>query len=364
LIPRRAPLIITGVTSIERVRRVIRGEPVDHLPAQPMAMIFAARHAGIPFIDYTRDGRKMAEAQLKLVEDFGLDCLLTCSDPAREVIDIAGDGSVDWFPDQGPVINEARAALADKSRLREFRIPDPLGGGRMQDRVQSIEIMRRAAGPGMSIVGWVEGPLALAAELRGVNTIMLDFLDDPDFARELLAFCADVAIAYAPAQIAAGADTIGMSDAAASLIGPRLYEEFLWPEQRRVFEALRQRHPDVIRRQHMCGRTDALFGKMAELPVDIYEIDFPADLQLARAKLGAHRVMAGNVSTITDLFEGTPDRVYAACRRCHEISGPFHIVGAGCEISPLTPPENLRAMLAYAREHRPGDAAHGDGGHG
>jgi MtaA/CmuA family methyltransferase len=343
------------MTSIERVRRVLRGEAVDRLPAQPMAMMFSARHAGIPFIEYTKDGRKMAEAQLKLVADFGLDCLLTCSDPAREVIDIAGEGSVDWFTDQGPAINEDRAALADKLRLRTLQVPDPLGGGRMHDRVKSIELMRRAAGPGMSIVGWIEGPLALAAELRGLNTIMLDFIDDPPFAHDLLRFCADVAIAYAPAQIAAGADTIGMSDAAAGLIGPALYEEFLWAEQMRVLETLRSQHPDVLRRQHMCGRIDRLYPKMAELPVDIYEIDFPANLPLAREQLGPTRVLAGNVSTITDLFEGTPERVYEACRRCHEICGRYFIVGAGCEISPLTPPENLRAMIAYAADHRPED---------
>ena len=341
------------MTSISRVRRVIRGESVDRLPAQPMAMMFAARHAGMPFIDYTKDGRKMAEAQLKFVTDFGLDCLLTCSDPAREVIDIAGDGSVDWFTDQGPAINEGRAALAEKTQLRTFQVPDPLSGGRMHDRVKSIELMRQAAGPGMSIVGWIEGPLALAAELRGINAIMLDFFDDPAFAHDLLTFCADVAISYAPVQIAAGADTIGMSDAAASLIGPRLYAEFLWPEQRRVLESLRHNYPDVIRRLHMCGCTDPLVPKMRELPVDIYEIDFPADLKHARTSLGPDRVIAGNVSTITDLFEGTPEKVYEACRRCHQICGRFHIVGAGCEISPRTPPENLRAMMAYARDHRP-----------
>lgn len=343
------------MTSIELVRRVVRGEPVDRLPAQPMAMMFAARHAGLTFLDYTRDGRNMARAQLKLVEDFGLDCLLTCSDPAREVCDIAGDGSVDWFVDQGPAINEERAALADKTRLLRFQVPDPLGGGRMHDRVTAIELMRRAAGPGMSIVGWVEGPLALAAELRGVNTIMLDFLDDPDFARDLLAFCADVAIAYAPAQIAAGADTIGMSDAAASLIGPRLYAEFVWPQQQRVLASLRSRHPDVLRRVHMCGRTDPLLPRMRDLDADLYEIDFPADLRAARLQLGASRTLAGNVSTITDLLQGTPEQVYEACRRCHRTCGPHFIVGAGCEISPFTPPENLRAMLAYARDHRPQD---------
>jgi MtaA/CmuA family methyltransferase len=338
---------------IERVRRTLRGEPVDHLPAQPMLMMFAARHAGIPFIDYTKDGRLMAEAQLKLAADFGIDCLLTCSDPAREVIDIAGDGSVDWFEDQGPAINEDRAALADTTLLRGFAIPDPLGDNRMHDRIKSIEIMRREAGPDMSIVGWVEGPLALAAELRGLNAIMLDFGDDPEFVRDLLAFCADVAIAYAPAQIAAGADTIGMSDAAASLIGPVLYGEFLWPEQKRVIDSIKTRHPEVLIRQHMCGNIDKLSPIMARLDVDIYEIDFPADLALVRSELGPSRNLAGNVSTITDLLEGTPEQVYEACRRCHEISGPHFIVSAGCEVSPLTPPENLRAMLAYAQDHRP-----------
>lgn len=341
------------MTSIERVRRAVRGEMVDHLPAQPMGMMFSARHAGIPFIDYTKDGRKMAEAQLKFAEDFGVDCLLTCSDPAREVIDIAGEGSVDWFVDQGPAINEERASLRDKLRFKTFKLPDPLGGGRMHDRVKSIEIMRREAGPDVSIVGWIEGPLALAAELRGLNTIMLDFGDDPQFARDLLRFTADVAIAYAPAQIEAGADTIGMSDAAAGLIGPKLYEEFLWAEQQRVFDSIKRRYPDVLLRQHMCGRIDTLYPKAAQLPVDIYEIDFPANLALARKLLGPTRTLAGNISTITDLLEGTPEQVYAACRRCHETCGRHFIVGAGCEISPLTPPENLRAMMAYAREHKP-----------
>lgn len=343
------------MTPLERVRSVIAGRPADRLPAQPMAMMFAARNAGMRFIDYTKDGQKMAAAQLKLAEDFGLDCLLTCSDPAREVIDIAGEGSIDWFDDQGPAINEDRAALADPARLLQFKVPDPVGGGRMHDRVKSIETMRDRAGPGMSIVGWVEGPLALAAELRGINGIMVDFIEEPAFVRDLLAFSADVAIAYAPAQIAAGADTIGMSDAAASLIGPKLYAEFVFPEQLRVLESLRAHHPGVIRRVHMCGRTDPLFAKMRELPADLYEIDFPANLAEARERIGADRVLAGNVSTITDMLQGTPEQVYEACRRCHRTCGPRYIVGAGCEISPLTPPENLRAMIAYARDHKPAD---------
>jgi MtaA/CmuA family methyltransferase len=319
-----------------------------------MVMTFAARHAGVPYIEYTRDGGTLAEAQLKVVRDFGIDCVLMCSDPAREVIDIAGDGSVKWFEDQGPAILEQQAALVDKARLNEFTVPDPHRKGRMQDRIHSIEICLRELGGETSIVGWVEGPLALAQELRGLNRIMTDIVDDPSFVHDLMDFTSEVAIAYAAAQIEAGADTIGMSDAAASMIGPRHYRDLVLPWQRRILQSIRDAHPEVIIRQHMCGNVARLIPDMATLPVDIYELDFPTNLDAARAGLGPDRVILGNVSTVTDLLEGTPEAVEAAAARCHETCGSFHIVGAGCEVSPRTPPENLRALIRYATQHQPG----------
>ena len=339
------------MTSLERVRATVAGKSVDHLAAQPMIMMFAAKNLGIPYIEATRDGRKLAAGQLKMVEEFGLDVLLTCSDPAREVVDIAGEDSVVWLPDQGPVIDEEKAALRETNRLKQFQVPDPLGGGRMHDRIKAIEIMRREVRDDVSVVGWVEGPLALAQELRGLNRIMTDFVDDPAFVHDLLDFTAAVAIRYADAQIAAGADTIGMSDAAASMMGPEYYREFLFPRQLRVLSHIKQHHPAVLTRLHMCGQTQPLIPQMKLLPVDIYELDFPVDLDRARADLGPNRVISGNVSTVTDLMTGTPDDVYRAAERCHRRSGRYHIVNSGCEVSPLTPPDNLRALVRYAKDH-------------
>ena len=338
------------MTSLERVRNTVAGKPVDHLACQPMLMMFPARYSGMKYIDLTRDGRLMAEAQLRVWHDFHVDCLLTCSDPAREVIDIAGEGSVEWYENQGPAIVEERAALKDMSRLKELRLPDLDPKGRMFDRIRAIEIMRREAGQETSVVGWVEGPLALSAELRGISRMMTDFIDNPEFARDLLHFCADVAILYADAQIASGADTIGMSDAAASMMGPTLYREFLHGEQMRVFNHIKQNHPEVMTRSHMCGRTTALAGDMRTLPADIYEIDFPANLAKVKAQLG-ERVISGNISTVTDMYEGTPERVYEAASKCHEVCGKYFIVACGCEVPPETPHENLRALVRYAAEH-------------
>jgi MtaA/CmuA family methyltransferase len=182
---------------------------------------------------------------------------------------------------------------------------------------------------------------------------MTDFLDDPVFIKDLLDFTAEVAVVYAEAEIQVGADTIGMSDAAASMMGPKYYSEFLFPRQLRVVESIRQAHPQVIVRLHMCGNTDPLIAQMKQLPVQIFELDSPTNLAAARACLGPDRVILGNVATITDMLEGNPEQVYEACGRCHKTCGKFHIVGTGCEMPPMTPDENLHAMVRYSREHGP-----------
>ena len=341
--------------SQERVRDLVGGEAVDRLPVQPLIMQLAARHAGIHYNDYVTDARRLAEAQMRLADDFGIDCLMTCSDPARELIDIAGDDdSVEWA-DSGPAIVESRAVLVDKARLATLQVPDPMAPGRMQERVRSIEIMREAAGSGASIVGWVEGPLALAAEMRGLSALMLDLYEDPGFLADLFDFTSQVAMAYWKPQVEAGADTIGMSDAAASMMSPQHYEQFVFPTQQRIVEDVKAQRPDVIVRLHMCGRTDDLLPTMRQLPVDIYELDFPVDLKHARDILGPDEVILGNISTVAEMLTGTPDEVYAAAAECHRICGPMHIVGTGCEVPPETPPENLHALVAYARDHAPAE---------
>ena len=179
---------------------------------------------------------------------------------------------------------------------------------------------------------------------------MTDFFDDPEFVRDLLHFCADVAMLYGDAQIAGGADTIGMSDAAAGMLGPTLYKEFVHGEQMRVYRHLKAHHPGVLTRSHMCGKTTALASAMNDLPVDIFEIDFPSELSKMKSHLKDH-VVSGNVSTITDMLEGTPGGVYQAAARCHSVCGKFFIVNCGCEVPPNSPPENLKALVRYSQEH-------------
>jgi MtaA/CmuA family methyltransferase len=333
------------MTSLARVQATIAGAPRDRPPVQPMLMTFAGKHAGIPFGDYCRNGELMAAAQLAVWRDFGLDILLTCSDPAREVIDLCGEDSVRWYPDQPPAIVETDAALKDKTRLQSLKMPD-VHAGRMGDRITAIRILRREAGDGACVVGWVEGALALAAELRGINALMTDFYDDPAFVHELLTFCADLSSHYAAAQVEAGADSIGMSDAAASLIGPAFYHDFLWSQQLRILQAAAA--TGAMTRVHMCGCTDDLLNDMARLPADVYELDFLSNMRLAVERLGTDRALCGNIDTISTMLEGGVAEVTAAAEVCHRLGGARLIISPGCEVAPLTPPENVRALVDFA----------------
>jgi uroporphyrinogen-III decarboxylase len=157
-----------------------------------------------------------------------------------------------------------------------------------------------------------------------------------------------VAIDYARVQIDAGADSIGMSDAAACLMGRGYYRRHLWPQQMRILGAIRDM--GAMARVHMCGCTNALLEDMRGLPADVVELDYMTDIAQARRVLGPHRAICGNVSTVDTLVRGSPDDVRAEAAACHRACGARHVVSPGCEVSPLTPPANIHALVAYARE--------------
>jgi MtaA/CmuA family methyltransferase len=311
-----------------------------------MLMTFAGKHAGIRFGDYCRSGERMAAAQLSVWRDFDLDILLTCSAPALEVVDLCGEASARWYPDQLPAIDEAHAALKDKALLARLGLPD-VHAGRMGDRIEAIRILGREAGPEGCVVGWVEGPLALAAELRGINALMTDFYDAPEFVHDLLAFCAVLSARYAEAQVDAGADSIGMSGAAASLIGPDFYRDFVCSQQQQILRSIVS--AEAMARVHMCGCTDALLQDMARLSADVFEVDFLTDLSLARQRLGAERTLCGNVDTISTMLEGDVGDVAEAARNCQATGGDRFIVAPGCEVAPFTPATNVHALVDFSK---------------
>jgi MtaA/CmuA family methyltransferase len=333
----------------ERVLALLDGRPVDRLPALPITMMLAADEIGAAYREYVSDYRVLAEAQVQTATRFDFDHVSAISDPCREAADLGAE--IQLFDAQPPAIVEARARLRDKRELRRLQVPDPLGGGRMHDRVKGIERLARDVGGRKLIEGWVEGPCAEAADLRGIHALMLDLSDDPGFVRELLEFTLEVALSFAGAQLDAGAELIGVGDAAASLVGPRLYGELVFPYQQRLVDGLHRRGARV--RLHVCGRTRRLLPWLGRLGVEILDLDWMVPLADARRLAGPRQVLLGNVDPVAVVRNGTPEDVTRELDRCHRAAGARYIVGAGCELVRDSPRANVRALVDYARTHRP-----------
>jgi MtaA/CmuA family methyltransferase len=322
------------------------GHPVDHLPVMPITMMYAADTAGVKYGDYARDHRVLVEAQLATAERFGFDYVSAISDPTREASDLGA--AVAWFENQPPAIDEAQALLTDKARLADLRMPD-LARGRMRDRLEAVRQLRERAGAHLLIEGWVEGPCAMAADLRGLSALMFDFADDPQFVTRLFEFVVAMEVEFARAQIAAGADLIGIGDAAASLIGPRRYEQWVLPFERRLVAGIREAGGRV--RLHICGNTRRLLPFMGRVGADLVDLDSPSPLDEARAAMGPRQTLLGNLDPVRAVRGGTPDSVSEAIAACYAGAGPRYIVGIGCEIARGTPEENVRALVEFARAH-------------
>ncbi|MBE3070327.1 MAG: uroporphyrinogen decarboxylase family protein [Planctomycetes bacterium] len=329
----------------ERVLAMMRGEAVDRLPLMPITMMFAADQAGVPYGRYVSDHRVLADAQCRTAERFDLDYVSCISDPAREAADLGA--AVRFFDDQPPAIDESRALLSDRATLATLRVPDPTAGGRMLDRIRAAALLKDRVGGSLIIEGWVEGPCAEGADLRGLNTLMYDFYDDPTFVRGLFGFTVEMELAFARAQIDAGADLIGVGDAASSLVGPHIYNEFVWPFQKQLIDGIRAMGRPV--RLHICGDTRLNLEAMGRLGADIVDLDYPVPLADARAKMGPRQVLLGNLHPVQAIRDGTPASIRDALVACLRDAGPRYIAGAGCEIPRGTPDANLRAMAEFVR---------------
>ncbi len=323
----------------QRVQAMLQGAAVDRPPLMPITMMFAADQLGVSYRRYATDHRALVDAQLLTAERFGFDYVSVISDPAREAADCGA--SVQYYDDHPPAIDETAALLADKGRLKTLCVPDP-GQGRMADRVQAAALFHEKVQGQLAIEGWIEGPCAEAADLRGINRLMLDFYDDPAFVRDLFEFALEMGLRFAKAQVEAGIDLIGVGDAAASLVGPQIHEEFVLPYEQRLVDGLHAMGTKV--RLHICGNTGRILAGMGRLKCAMLDIDWMVPLAKVRQVMGPDQVLAGNIDPVKTLRNGDPALVSAAIAACYREAGPRYIIAAGCEVPRDTPADNVRAL--------------------
>jgi len=336
------------MTGKDRVLNTMLGKTVDALANVAITMMKAAEEIGVPYRTYALDADAHVRGQMAVSRKYGIDHVSAISDPGVEAADLGAE--VIYREDAPPAIDDSRTLLADISRLHSLRLPDPWSSPRMRKRLEVVSRLKEHSVGEKAVEGWIEGPIAEACDLRGVSRIMIDFYDSPGFVRDLIAFVVDLEIAFGRAQVEAGPDYIGVGDAAASLIGPELYREFVWEAEKRYVAELHRLGVPV--RLHICGQIMPLLGMLAEVGADMVDLDSMVTVKDARKALGPAKCIAGNINPVADVRNGTPQLVTERLSACFKDAGETaYAVAAGCEIPRGTPPENLMALGRFAARH-------------
>ncbi len=158
-----------------------------------------------------------------------------------------------------------------------------------------------------------------AWSLRGMENLMLDFLDHADFVHELFRFIADCQIIQIEKALAYDIDAVHFGDDWGQQhglqMGPELWHRFIYPELKRMYSTVRNAGKYLS--IHSCGDVDELFGDLVEIGVNCFNPFQPEVMDVAtlmheyKGRLTFH----GGLSTQETLPHGTPDEVREETQR-------------------------------------------------
>lgn len=199
------------------------------------------------------------------------------------------------------------------------------------------------------VTAWCNAPLNVASQLIPMEELLVGTVTDPETVHALLERCLQYSINYVKYLADTGLDAISFGHAMASnnVISPQNYEEFALPYEKRLIEAIHRNGVRAI--THICGDIHRTIEKISTNGTDIIDVDTANDMPALREH--TTKVLRGNISPA--LFaNGTSEEVYeetARVVRSMKEGGQF-ILGSGCEITAVTPPENLHAFVRAGRE--------------
>lgn len=331
------------MNSLERMHEFLNGGAVDRLPFMPILMRFCAKHTQTPYRNFILNPAAHCDSNIRCANDFRSDWVNVMSDPYGELE--AYGAHIEYPEDSLPL--DHTVLIEDIARFESLPELD-LDHPRLRGRLEELRIFSETLGDTQVICGWVEGPVAEYCDLRSLGYGCLDFYDDPAAVRAALEKLHRNALRLAEAQVRAGANMIGIGDAACSQIGPELYREFAYPYE---CELVRHIHKlGALVKLHICGNTEAILPDMISTGADIIDVDhLVRDMAQFVPLLASRQALCGNLDPVGVIRDLPLDEIRRAARLALAQAPGKLILSGGCEITPDTPEAHLSALSDCCR---------------
>ncbi len=227
-------------------------------------------------------------------------------------------------------------------------IPDSLlEKGRIPTVLQATALLKNKTEGSLPLIVGIESPAALCSRLLGADNYLRQLLKSPDYIRECLEINTEACIEYANALFEEGVDAVCIPDGISGpdLLNLEIFDLLIKPAYRRFCKQVKG-----IKILHMCGNASPFLETLSECGFEGISVEEKVrDLKSAKKSLGNGICLIGNVASSSTLLCGSREGVKAEARK--SLEGGVDILAPGCGIAPLTPLENMRALVEARDEY-------------
>lgn len=247
--------------------------------------------------------------------------------------------------------------LKTRQDALDYPLPDIDADYRYAGVAAKIELVKSR---GFCATAWMACTIfEIAWYMRSMELLMMDFVDNPDFAEALLDRITVKREIQAWSYAELGADIICLGDDVGTqrglLMSAAMWRRWLKPRLARVISVAKIARPDVLIFYHSDGDIRPIIPDLIEIGVDILnpvqpECMDPAEL---KSRYGHRLAFWGTIGIQTTLPFGTPDDVQQEVKTRMETVGyggglllsPTHVV------EPEVPWENIVAFVQAVKEY-------------
>ena len=325
---------------------VLEHKEIKEVPWLPFAGVHAGKLKGYTAKEILTDEDKLVESLLEVKKLYNPDGMPIVFDLQIEA-EILGCDLL-WAEDNPPSVS-SHPYGSEKIVPCNCKIPTKKDG-RIPEILNAMGRVKKEIGNDTALYGLICGPLTLASHLRG-SEFFMDMITDQEYVKNLVEFCAEVAIKMSEYYIEAGMDVIAVVDPLVSQVSPTHFEEMLSESFTAVFDYIR--NAGAYSSFFVCGNATVQLDVMCKTNPDSISVDENVDLVEAKEVTDKYNItVGGNIPLTTTMLHGNQqDNMKYVVDLIDSIEDKRNlIIAPGCDMPYDVPVENTIAVSQAVKQ--------------
>lgn len=303
------------MNSLERVLTTLGHKEPDRVPLFLLANMHGAKELGLSLRDYYASADNVVEGEMRVLDKFGSDCAYPFFYASLE---IEAWGGETIFSEDGPPLCGA-PVIRRTEDIDRLQPPDVASAPALRRVLETISGLKQRLDGQLPIIAVAIAPFSLPVMQMGFDRYIELIYEQPDRFGRLMRANEEFTVAWANAQLAAGATAICYFDPVSSSTNiPR--EIYLGTGQQVAKRTLaRIKGPTAT---HMAsGRCLPILGDIADTGTAVVGVSVLEDLAGLKAAAAGRVSLLGNLNGI-EMRRWTPAEAELAVKRAIAAAGP------------------------------------------